>query len=447
MEQIIQTYDEEAAVLACVLLEPELVDEVAAKIRVDDFHDFRHQNLYKLMIDMVSDQMPIDIRSIRGEAINKLGSIEKVGGVAYLSSLPQIVASSSHLPYAVGCLERKSKLRRLENCAGEILHCLRTKETDDDDKLESCGLSLTAALDEGGGGGLGIRDIAKQAMLQIESAFSHKGTCTGIPTGFPALDSKTTGFHGGELIILAARPGMGKTSLAMGIAEHLAVDGDTPVGVLSLEMASTALILRTFSGRTGIDSRDLRGGSLTKSDFVGLNKALTDIANSKLVLDDSHGINLVEMSARIRRMVRKHKCKLIIVDYLQLVHAKAESRVQEVSKISNALKVLAVQLDIPILCLSQLNRGVESGEGRPPRLSDLRESGSIEQDADQVHFLYKDDPYDELTRLIVAKNRSGPTGEVELQFEPKFTRYVTPKPQPEVYISRPVHPDFEPVNA
>jgi len=443
MQIVAQSSESEAAVLGCVILEPSLLPEVGARVGIEDFYDLRHRNLYEVMLSMEADGKVIDLLSLRQEATTALGTIEKVGGMAYLSSLPNLVASAAHLPYALGVMADKSRVRKFYDTAQSVLKVINSGATDGD-KIEGCGLSIAAALETSGGGELNIKEVAKEAMSQIETAFEHEGECTGIPTGFPALDSRTTGLHAGELVILAARPGMGKTSLAMGVAEHLAVDGDIPVGVLSLEMKSTSLVMRSFASRAGIDGRDLRAGKLLDTDFPKLNRAFGEIAKSKLYLDDSHGINLTEASARIRRMVRKHGCKLVVIDYLQLMHAggdHSESRVSQVTRISNGLKSLANQLSIPILCLSQLNRAVETSD-RPPRLSDLRESGSIEQDADMVWFLYQDDPESQITRLIVAKNRSGPTGEIALEFQPKFTRYITPRIEDEVSIKRPVHPDF-----
>ena len=445
MGQIIQTTDIEAMVLGCIMLDPELLDDVVAQIQVSDFHDLRHRNIFELMISLSERGEAIDAISLRVEAIERLGNAEKIGGDSYLSGLMNSVPSALHISFALPKLKQRSELRRMEMAAHGLLHTLSAEEADDD-KIEKCGATLAGLLDQQGGAERSIKDIAKAVMQQIESAHSHKGECTGVASGFRALDNKTTGMHGGELVILAARPGMGKTSLAMGIAEHLSVDGDTPVGVLSLEMKADALILRTFAGRSGIDSRDLRAGNLYKPDFPKLQSSLLDISNSHLHIDDAHGISIVEAGARVRRMVNKSGCKLIIVDYLQLMSAKADNRTQEVSKISSGLKTLANQCNVPILCLSQLNRSVETHD-RPPRLSDLKESGSIEQDADQVWFLYRDNPNDTITRLIVAKNRSGPTGEIDLEFEAKFTRYVSPRPPAQPQTQRPVHPDFEPANA
>ena len=436
---LINNIEEERAVLGCILADPSCLDEVASVLSADEFYELKHQNLFNPLVGMADEQIPIDPLSVRNEAKMKLGAEEMIGGIAYLADLRNRVPSAAHLPYALKVLARKTRLRKLQDASFEIQKVLGS-DGDDDEKLEKIGCTLTSLLQCDKGGEATIKDIARDTLEQIQAAFEHTGECTGIATGFHSLDRLTTGLHGGEYIILAARPSMGKTSLAMCIAEHVALESDTAVGFLSLEMKSTALMLRTFSSLAEIDGRDLRSGSLTKHDLARLPNVFGKIANSKLHIDDSSGISITEAAARIRRMVSKHGCKMVIVDYIQLIHGSKENRVQEVAQVSQQLKALAIQLDIPILCLSQLNRAQEQQNNRSPRLSDLRDSGSLEQDADQVWFLYREDASNDETILNIAKNRNGPCHEIELEFQAKFTRYVNPRaPQ----FERPKHPDFE----
>ena len=441
---IIQDENEEKAVLGCILRFPELVDEAASSLRSEHFHDLRHRNLFDTLVSMSNEDIPIDVTSTRSEVIQRLGNIEKAGGIAYIADLWANAPSSAHLPYALGILDNKLRLREHYDAARTVIKLLGDPR-DDGEKLEECGSTLSALLQKTKGGEPSISDIAMDALGQIQRAHEHEGECTGVATGFFSLDRNTTGLHGGEYIILAARPSMGKTSLAMNIAEYVTMETGKPVGVLSLEMNATSLMVRAFSSRAEIDGRNLRSGKLNKQQFVRLTKACHEYKNSNLHIDDSSGIGINEAAARIRRMVHKHKCELIVIDYIQLIHAKAEGRTQEVAKVSQALKGLAIQLNVPVIALSQLSRSNEQSS-RSPRLSDLRDSGSLEQDADQVWFLYREDPESNLTQLNIAKNRNGPCGEIDLEFEPKYTRYINPKIDAPYLEDRPKHPDFELAN-
>lgn len=442
--EIICNNEEEKAVLGCVILEPTLLDEVVTRIAPEHFYDLRNRGIYELLIQMTDEQLPIDVMSIRGEAIQKLGNVEKIGGIAYLADLANHVPSAAHLPYALEQLESKARLRMFQDAARQILQVLDEQGGDDGAKLEQCGNTLTALLQEHRGGEVSIKDLARQTLEQIQKAYDHEGECTGIATGFSPLDRLTTGLHGGEYILLAARPSMGKTALAMCIAENVAINQSTEVGVLSLEMKGTALLTRTYSSMAGINGRSLRSGDLNRGELTRLTNAFGKVATSGLHIDDSSGISVTEAAARIRRFVHKHKCKLVVIDYIQLIHGSADNRVQEVAQVSSIIKSLAISLDVPIICLSQLSRSNEA-QGRCPRLSDLRDSGSLEQDADQVWFLYREDPESNLTQLNIAKNRNGPCCEIDLEFEPQYTRYSLPKVV-ENPFSRPKHPALELVN-
>ncbi|HPC61541.1 MAG TPA: replicative DNA helicase, partial [Verrucomicrobiota bacterium] len=283
-----------------------------------------------------------------------------------------------------------------------------------------------------------IKDLVKKAINTIEDYHQRQGMLTGIATGFPDLDKMTSGLHGGEMVVIAARPSMGKTSLAMNIAEHVAVDLKLPVGVFSLEMTSESLVLRMLCSRSRVNLRNVREGFLAERDFPKLTGAAGILASAPLFIDDSGGLSILQLRAKARRMFQQYKIKLFVIDYLQLLHStsrRAENRQQEIADISNGIKALAKELNVPVIVLSQLNRELEREKNRKPRMSDLRESGAIEQDADLIGLLYKPNADDEEAaapaaeedavpvNLLIAKQRNGPTGDVHLTFLKPYTRF------------------------
>jgi replicative DNA helicase len=284
-----------------------------------------------------------------------------------------------------------------------------------------------------------IKDLVKKAINTIEDFHQRQGMLTGIGTGFSDLDKMTSGLHGGEMVVIAARPSMGKTSLAMNVAEHVAIDQKLAVGVFSLEMTSESLVLRMLCSRSRVNLRNVREGFLAERDFPKLTGAAGKLANAPLFIDDSSGLSILQMRAKARRMFQQYGIKLFVVDYLQLLHStarRAENRQQEIADISNGIKSLAKELNVPIIVLSQLNRELERDKNRKPRLSDLRESGAIEQDADLVGLLYKPSSGDDEeganpqaeedavpVNLLIAKQRNGPTGDVNLTFLKSYTRF------------------------
>jgi replicative DNA helicase len=344
-----------------------------------------------------------------------------------LAGLPDLTPSTVALPHYVATVAKKSRLRQIVTGVRGIISQINAQEGDDDALLESAGQTLLSLLqaNSGQGGEVVLTDVVRRAIGEIEQAHSSDGSCTGVSSGFPSLDRLTSGFHRGDMFVLAARPSMGKTSLAMSIAEHVALDLKIPVGVFSLEMTAVSLIKRLLSSRTGIDGHDLLTGSLKKQDIHSLATSSASLIRAPLFIDESPRLTVAGFSSRARRMVARHKAKLIVVDYLQLMSAKADNRVQEVTKISNGLKSVAKECDVPLLVLSQLSRSAEQ-QGRPPRLSDLRDSGSIEQDADVVAMLHRPDASSDLIEVMVQKHRNGPTGIVELEFDKAHTRFKNP---------------------
>ena len=416
----------EAEVLGCLLLEPELVDEAILALTPEDFRELKNQNIFRLLLELRQEGKPIAVQTVLQEAKNLDGNYNMVGGAAWVADLPNRVPSSALLPYSISIVQQKAKLRELQQAAHSVLNLVRDAGRSDEERIEEASSLLTQLLhDSGSAGETNIKDTGHKAIDQIEAAFTHKGECTGVPTGFLALDRQTAGFQAGDMIVLAARPSMGKTSLALNIAEHVALDKGIPVGFLSLEMSDVSLVKRIFSSRSSINGHNIMNGQLTDRDIAGITSVAGNVARSPLHINAKPGLGIMEMASIARRMVLKHGCKLIIIDYLQLMQAKAESRVQEVSKISAAIKGVAKELNVPVLVLSQLSRGVDSRDSGIPRLADLRDSGAIEQDADLVLFLSRDVDTT-ITRLDVAKHRSGPTGIVELEWDAAHTKYTNP---------------------
>jgi replicative DNA helicase len=328
-------------------------------------------------------------------------------------------------------------LRKMIHTCTEVVGRVYTHEGEVDvllDEVERDILRISEA--RAGGDSTKIKDLVKKAISTIEDYHQRQGMLTGVGTGFVDLDKMTSGLHGGEMIVVAARPSMGKTSLAMNIAEHVAIEEKLPVGVFSLEMNSDSLVLRMLCSRSRVNLRSVREGFLAERDFPKLTNAAGKLSGAPLFIDDTSGLSILQLRAKARRMAQQYGIKLFVIDYLQLLHStarRAENRQQEIADISNGIKSLAKELDVPVIVLSQLNRELEKDKDRKPRLSDLRESGAIEQDADVVGLLYKpsrdeedggDGEPDALpVNLLIAKQRNGPTGDVHLTFLKSYTRF------------------------
>ena len=416
----------EAAVLGCCLLDGGAMTDAASTVSPDEFYELRHRNLFVLMLKLKDEGKPIDTISIFQEAKDTLkDGVEALGGIAYLSGLPDQVPSALSLPAYVTIVRRKAKLRKVMLTAQSVLSAASSRG-DDDELREQAQAQLVGLLEEDRKGGIvPLRDVVREAINDIENAYSKKGSVIGISSGFPTLENITTVFKDGDMIVLAARPSQGKTSLAVTIAENVAIDQNVPTGLLSLEMTSVSLIKRMLSARSNVDGHHLMSGKLSHHEIATLTKSAAKISKSPLIIDQPSAMTIMELHATARHMKFKHGIKFLIIDYLQLMHAKADSRVHEVSKISSAVKSVAKELDIPVLVLSQLSRRVEE-QDRSPRLSDLRDSGSIEQDADVVTFLHRL-PQENMVQLQIQKHRNGPCGTVTLEFIPSLTKFRTPK--------------------
>jgi replicative DNA helicase len=418
----------ETAALSCCLRESELVDEAATSLEPDDFYELKHRNLFEVMQRLRDKSTPIDVITIRDEAETLYpDGVLAVGGLPFLAGLPDTTPSSVALPNYVAAIAKKARLRRIVTAARGIISNISAKDGDDDTLLEVAERALLALLqvEKSQGGEVVLADVVREAIGEIEQANSSDGNCTGISSGFPSLDRLTTGFHKGDLFILAARPSMGKTSLAMSIAEHATIEQGIPVGVFSMEMTAVSLVKRMLSSRSGVDGHSLLTGDLTEKDIKSLTCSSGRIVRAPMRIDQTPHLSVPGFSSRARRMVARHKVELIVVDYMGLMRGRGQSRYEQMTDVSGGLKAAAKELGVPLLVLCQLSRSVEQ-RGGTPRLSDLRDSGSIEQDADVVALLHRPDPSTDLVEVMVQKHRNGPTGIVELEFDKAHTRFKNP---------------------
>jgi len=433
----------EQGVLGCILLSPnDCIGECIEKLKgaEEAFYDLRHQTIFRALTSMYDKREAIDIITLQ-QRLKDEQLLEQVGGIAFLSALADAVPSAANLSYYLDIVREKFLLRKvIRVCTEAVAEAYQYQGKVEPllDKVEAEVLRINESIAQIGM--LPIKELVRNAIATIEDFHQRQGMLTGIGTGFQDLDKMTTGLHGGEMIVIAARPSVGKTSLAMNIAEHVAIDRRIPVGVFSLEMSASSLVLRMLCSRSRVNLRNVREGFLAERDFPKLTGAAGKLAAAPLFIDDTSGLSILQLRAGARRMHQQHKVKLFVVDYLQLLHstsARAENRQQEIADISAGLKGLAKELDVPVIVLSQLNREPEKRErGAEPRLSDLRESGSIEQDADLVCLLYRPGKGDDdesggtqaeeealPVNLLIAKQRNGPTGEVRLTFLKPYTRF------------------------
>ena len=438
----------EQGVLGCVLLSPNECMGVCIerfKAGAEVFYDLRHQTIFSTLAEMYDRREAIDLITLQ-QRLKDRQLLEEVGGLAYLSTLPDTVPSAANLSYYAEIVQEKYLLRRMIHTCTEVVSRVYDYEGEVDallDEVERDVLRISESRVQTQTAT--IKDLVKKAINTIELYHQHQGELTGIGTGFADLDKMTSGLHEGEMIVIAARPSMGKTSLAMNIAEHVAIDLRLPVGVFSLEMTADALVLRVLCSRSRVNLKDVRSGFLVERDFPKITTAAGQLAGAPLFIDDSSALSILQLRAKARRMAQQYGVKLFVIDYLQQMHStsrKVDNRQQEIADISNGIKALAKELKVPMVVLSQLNRDFERDKTRKPNLADQRESGAIEQDADFVGILYKVDPEDLSRRkddvmdeetgmlpdvlpinLLVAKQRNGPIGDVPLTFLRTLTRF------------------------
>jgi replicative DNA helicase len=430
-----QAVEAEQSVLGSILIDRDAILKIADFLRPADFYRTQHADIFEAMLALHGQREPIDLVTLADE-LERRGRLEPVGGPAYLTTLMNAVPTAVHVEHYGRIVERKAVLRNLIAAAGRIAAVGYEEANDAEVAIDRAeGILFEISQRRTAAGFESLATLLGQAYDRLEYLHEHRGQILGIPSGLSHLDALLGGFQPSDLVILAARPSVGKTSLALNIAQHAAVREGKKVGVFSLEMSKEQLALRLLSAASGINPRPLQTGFVDETDWSKIAQVMNEMHTAPMWIDDSPGLSVMELRTKARRLeAEQHGLDLIIVDYLQLMQASTPSRdgnrVQEVSEISRGMKQLARELKVPLIALSQLSRGVEQRGTAEPRLSDLRESGSIEQDADVVIFLYRAEDQNaeaevELVKAKVAKHRNGPIGEVPLQFRKANTRFYS----------------------
>ena len=429
----------EQSILSAILIDNDTFPEVLEILSEDDFYREAHAKIFKAMVALFERSEPADLITL-SNLLKKQGQLEAVGGASYLAELVDTVPMAVNATNYARIVQEKAVLRRLiERAAAITMRCFEDKR-EVDDVLDFAERNIFEISENKVKPSFyALKDILPHTYQAVENAYENKSLVTGVSTGFRDLDQKTSGFQGGDLIIIAGRPGMGKTALALNIARNSSENSGEPVAVFSLEMSKEQLSLRMLSSEAGVDSARMRGGFLSQTDLAKINRAAGSLYDIPLYIDDTPSISALEIRAKARRMKMNEGLGLVMVDYLQLMkgRASAERRDLEISEISRSLKALAKELRIPVVALSQLNRRVEERTNKRPVLSDLRESGAIEQDADVIAFIYREKVYNEdldpskkmMAELILAKQRNGPTGTVNLIFQEEYTRFKDASPR------------------
>lgn len=431
-----QSIEAEQSVLGCLLLDKDAIIKIADTLSSEDFYDDRHQVIYQTILRLFDERSSIDILTVSNK-LEEGASLEKIGGISYLTTLVNSVPSAAHVVHYANIIRRKGTLRRLISQATEIVGLGYQEDMDLDSLLDQAEQRLFSVsqryLKQNF---VPLTEILHETFDRLDELHREKGKLRGLSTGFNDLDNRLGGLQKSDLIILASRPSMGKTSLALDVLRHAGVVQKQPVAVFSLEMSKDQLVDRLLAAEAEVDLWKMRTGRLSDqgedNDFERIGHALGRLSEAPIYIDDSASLNIMELRTKARRLQSEHDINLIIVDYLQLMEGRnQENRVQEVSEISRSLKSLARELNVPVLALSQLSRAVEQrGGDKKPQLSDLRESGSIEQDADVVMFIYRDEMYHgadskkpHIAEILIRKHRNGPTGDVELFFDAERTSF------------------------
>jgi replicative DNA helicase len=426
-----QNLEAESSVLGGILLENDAINIVLELLRPEDFYRESHRKIFRAMIELSDRNEPVDVITL-SECLTNRGDLEAIGGSAYLASLNDFVPTAANISYYARIVREKSILRHLISATTDVATRAYDGRGNVEELLDSAEKAIFDITEERiKGSFVKVGDMMKDSIKMVEKLFERKTMITGVPTGFKDLDTKTAGLQPADLIIVAARPGMGKTAFSLNIASHAAFAG-YGVAIFSLEMAKEQLALRLLCSEARVDNSKVRTGYLSDRDFPKLATAAGKLHDVLMYIDDSPAISVLELRAKARRIARDRdkKLGLVIIDYLQLMRGTgaAQNREQEISEISRSLKALAKELNVPVLAVSQLNRRVEERTDKTPQLSDLRESGAIEQDADVIAFIYREAAYnsksDDNTAIItIAKQRNGPTGEINLTFLREFTRF------------------------
>ncbi len=424
----------EQAVLGSMLTDKDAVISAIEVLKKEDFYREDNKAIYEAMINLYNRPEPIDIITVKDELLS-IGKFDVVGGLEYLADLPEKVPTTANVEKYIKIVEEKSILRNLIKTSNELITLGYDETQEVNSVMDQAEKKIFDLMkDRNQTGYSAIRDVLVDSFAQLERLYNQKEGITGVPSGFADLDLRTAGFHNSELIILAARPAMGKTAFALNIATNAATKSSVPVLLFSLEMSKEQLVNRVLCSEALVDSNKLKTGKIEENDWVKIVEALGPLSEAEMYIDDTAGISITEIRAKARKLKLEKNIGLIIIDYLQLIQGSGNrrngSREQEISEISRSLKILAKELDVPVIALSQLSRAAEQRSEHRPMLSDLRESGSIEQDADIVMFLYRDDYYNEesesknIAEVIIAKNRSGSIGTAEMLWMSNYTKFA-----------------------
>lgn len=425
-----QNIEAEQAVLGSILISSQCIEDVIAVLEPKDFYRSAHRDIFSVMLTLYHENIDIDHLTLV-ERLDKTKKLEKVGGIAFITSLANTVPTAVNVKQYANIVKEKSVLRDIIRSAENIASVAYDDSYKLDEIADKAQAMMLSATNYKKHEISGIEKISMEALMQIENLFNHKGELMGLPTGFKDLDKLFTGLKKSDFIILAARPSMGKTAFALNIASYLALKKNIPVAFFSLEMSGIQLMHRIYASCAIVDANKLRTGDLSEDELFQITGCAAKVAASPLIIDDEVNFNILELRSKVRQLKKEKNIQLVIIDYLQLLEGtKKDSRCQEISEISRFLKLLAKELDITIIALSQLSRSVENRQNKQPQLSDLRESGSLEQDADIVMFLYREDYYNpqterqNITDVIVAKHRNGAVDTIPLFFHKQFLRFA-----------------------
>ena len=423
----------EQAVIGSMLTDREAIISAIEVLKIDDFYREDNKTIYEAILNLYNRAEPVDIITLKAE-LASMGKLEAVGGLEYLAELPEKVPTTSNVDKYIKIVEEKSLMRNLIKTANDIIQ-LGYDETQDVEVLmdQAEKRIFDTIQSKNQKGYSSIKDILVDTFTELEQLYNQKQHITGVPSGFADLDYKTAGFHGSELILVAARPAMGKSAFALNIATYAATRANVPVAIFSLEMSKEQMTNRILCSEAMVDSNKVRTGRIDDEEWAKLADASGVLSESKIFIDDTPGISIMEIRAKCRKLKLEQNIGLVVVDYLQLIQGSGKrgaSREQEIAEISRSLKILAKEINVPVIALSQLSRAVEQRPDHRPMLSDLRESGSIEQDADLVMFLYRDDYYNEdsekknIAEVIIGKNRAGQTGTTDLLWLGNYTKFA-----------------------
>jgi replicative DNA helicase len=430
-----QNLEAEKSVLGAILIDESVISDIVTVVKPRDFYESKHQAIFDAMLKLFEKSSPIDLLTLTDQ-LKKNKDLTKIGGSAYLAELTNYVPTASHAEAYAKMVAQAATRRRLIKASSSITDLAYEEGTTVDELLGKAEKEIFSVSDSNSVGDLvSLEDILTESFDRIEALHKNQGALRGVSTGYRDLDNMTAGFQRSDLLILAARPAMGKTTFVTNLAYNVATIAKQPVLFFSLEMSKEQLVDRMLADASGVDSWKIRTGNLNDEDFSKLSEAMGEMAEAPIMIDDTPGLSILEMRTKARRAAHNRELGLIIVDYLQLMQASTRSndgnRVQEVSEISRGLKLIARELNVPVVALSQLSRTVENRNPKIPQLADLRESGSIEQDADIVMFIYREAYYEpeterqNITDLIIAKHRNGPVGKVELYFHPERLRFMS----------------------